>query len=138
MVDFDNEFAYLETRQHLMHDGNDLRIGKHRLVLPCNIKILKDGWRSKLHAYTLIEFSKPTPSHDRLIPAIDLADMVSLYGLNMLVHCKKPCKWNGKIVTKRTELAALVLKVKDELGIFAIFICKNLLGTVIKALGVYL
>ena len=75
----------------------------------------------------MIELTITASSHGRIVPPIDFGDVIAFDGLD-LIGRQVAGKGHGEVVSKRYELAALVLKVVDQLRVLAILTSEGFLS----------
>lgn len=79
-----------------------------------------------MRAYTLIKLSVSASRGSWVISSVDLGDMVPLDG-RYFIHGQISRERNRQVVPKGQDLAALVLQVVDELRVFTVFACQDIL-----------
>ena len=114
MVHLNDEITDFKTTKNLLHDGEDLSIWDHEGIVSSNVEI------------ALIELSKATLVHLRLITPVDFGD-VEAFDLLKALRSHVSSEGHSKIVAESKQLATLVLQVVDQLRVLSVLSSEGLL-----------
>ena len=115
VVDLDAVAALpAELLEDLGHDAQDLRVRHHGVELAGDVEV------------ALVELAHAALADGRLVPAVDLGDVVALDAADVRVHGEPAGERHRQVVAQRADLAALILQVVDQLGVLAILAGQDL------------